>query len=382
MSSKIARSFRLIANSVIVKLSLLITILFLSTLIIRNSLKFSNSPFSSFYPNDLTKIVENHYFLSSTECNSAVFIEPFRSDYLPSNPLYFIETANHDFLTPRQVCTIESTVRNSGRSPVLLLSSKILDVTKNNATCQLIKNFNITILHYDFSELSKDTPLNGLVNELKLSKNFVEHYSDMIRQVMIYKYGGIYLDLDFVVLKDLNKLKNSVSMTNMGRNISTVFKNNETCNGNGPSEKGHIQNAFISLDKGHRLSLEIMKNMGEKFTNKSGRAAIGPLLTTKTIRDLYNVRNLTGFKSNDLTVLPTFNFFPIGAGKAPTNLWIRTRTGLSESDWNKLFECSYGVHFYSYLTRQTPVRRDPSHEAYAFLGPKHCPLSYWSTSDF
>ena len=128
MSSTIAQYFRLIANSVIVKLSLLITILFLSSLLIRSSMKISNSPFFSFYPNDLKKTVENHYFLSSTECNSAIFIEPFRSDYLPSNPLYFIEIANHDFLNPRQVCTIESAVRNSGRSPVLLLSSKILVV--------------------------------------------------------------------------------------------------------------------------------------------------------------------------------------------------------------------------------------------------------------
>ena len=171
----------------------------------------------------------------------------------------------------------------------------------------------------------------------------------------------------------------------MGRNILTVFKNNETCNGNGPSEKGHIQNAFISLDKGDRSSMTIISGNYKKWvknlqTNSS--SCNRSVSYQKNIRDLNNVRNITGLKSNDLTVLPTFNFFPMGAGTAPTNLWIRTQTGLSDSEWDKLFECSYGFHFYSYITRRTPVRRDPSHEAYAFLGPKHCPLSYWSTSDF
>ena len=36
------------------------------------------------------------------------------------------------------------------------------------------------------------------------------HTADAVRLLLIYKFGGFYLDVDYVVLRDLNHYKNMV----------------------------------------------------------------------------------------------------------------------------------------------------------------------------
>ena len=40
------------------------------------------------------------------------------------------------------------------------------------------------------------------------SKYKAVHTADAVRLLLIYKYGGLYLDLDYVVLRDLSHYKN------------------------------------------------------------------------------------------------------------------------------------------------------------------------------
>ena len=36
----------------------------------------------------------------------------------------------------------------------------------------------------------------------------MEHTADVLRLLLVYIYGGFYLDLDYVVLNDLSRYKN------------------------------------------------------------------------------------------------------------------------------------------------------------------------------
>ena len=161
-------------------------------------------------------------------CPRSIELKELEEKDLPDFPLFFVETARHSSLDARQACTIESAVRNSGRSPVILMSSQYLIPEKSNATCQLLNKFGdqVKFFKYDFSDFVKGTPLEALVvSELNRNQQIVTHESDMMRQVAIYKYGGMYLDLDFVIVKNLLALKNSVTMTNMARNYETAYNN-------------------------------------------------------------------------------------------------------------------------------------------------------------
>ena len=39
----------------------------------------------------------------------------------------------------------------------------------------------------------------------------VVHSADALRLLLIHRYGGVYADSDFVILKDLTKLKNLIA---------------------------------------------------------------------------------------------------------------------------------------------------------------------------
>ena len=49
-----------------------------------------------------------------------------------------------------------------------------------------------------------------LINYVDLPARYV-HTADVLRLLLIYKYGGFYLDSDFVILKSLLGLKNVVA---------------------------------------------------------------------------------------------------------------------------------------------------------------------------
>jgi len=65
--------------------------------------------------------------------------------FFESKPLFFIESSGRNYLLPRQVCAIESALRNAQINPiVVVMTSKTLDLSASNATCQLY-------LHYSMS---------------------------------------------------------------------------------------------------------------------------------------------------------------------------------------------------------------------------------------
>ena len=51
---------------------------------------------------------------------------------------------------------------------------------------------------------------NRILVSVSLSARYV-HTADVLRLLLIYKYGGFYLDSDFVILKSLVGLKNVVA---------------------------------------------------------------------------------------------------------------------------------------------------------------------------
>ena len=54
----------------------------------------------------------------------------------------------------------------------------------------------------------------------------------------------------------------------------------------------------------------------------------------------------------------------------------------AEEDWARLWRRAAVVHFFSSQTTRWRVTRDRRYEAYAVLGPDHCPLAYWGDDDF
>ena len=98
--------------------------------------------------------------------------------------MFFIESSGRDHLLIRQTCAIESAVRNSKVDQFyVVMTSPNLNVTANNATCQLFKRYsNVIFRHVDLDVLFEETPLQ----ELHTGKNDIP-------EVNLLKYDLYYL---------------------------------------------------------------------------------------------------------------------------------------------------------------------------------------------
>ncbi|CAK9140165.1 unnamed protein product [Ilex paraguariensis] len=75
--------------------------------------------------------------------------------------------------------------------------------------------FKVAVAMPNLEELLKDTPTHIFASvwfEWKKTKFYPTHYSELVRLAALYKYGGIYLDFDIVVLKPLSSLNNTIGL--------------------------------------------------------------------------------------------------------------------------------------------------------------------------
>ncbi|KPI93158.1 Lactosylceramide 4-alpha-galactosyltransferase [Papilio xuthus] len=145
-----------------------------------------------------------HYSLENDALPSAE-----SNDFSPSNKsIFFLETSCRRSLTSRDLCAIESAARtHPDYQTIVLFSAPISEeIFEHISLYQKFDNIRFARIHID--HYSKKTPVQEFVRSgaLDRSKWGVEHTSDMLRFLTLYKYGGIYLDLDVVVAKRLDNL--------------------------------------------------------------------------------------------------------------------------------------------------------------------------------
>lgn len=151
-------------------------------------------------------------------------------------------------------------------------------------------------MHIDLTSLFKDTPIQKIHEENKfesltevhsetenLTKDLVKsvHHSDAIRLVLIYKYGGFYSDLDVVILKSLDGLKNVMSCdestSESVQNLPNDFLGTK------------VSNAIFHFTKGSPFIKRCLETFSSTFDGRWGSG--GPNLFQTVLLDLCNVRD-------------------------------------------------------------------------------------------
>uniref|UniRef100_A0A0A9DHA8 Alpha 1,4-glycosyltransferase domain-containing protein n=1 Tax=Arundo donax TaxID=35708 RepID=A0A0A9DHA8_ARUDO len=75
------------------------------------------------------------------------------------------------------------------------------------------EGYKIAVAVPNLDELLESTPTHVFASvwyEWQQTKYYPLHYSELVRLAALYKYGGIYLDSDVIVLKSLTSLRNSI----------------------------------------------------------------------------------------------------------------------------------------------------------------------------
>ncbi|KAI3930056.1 hypothetical protein MKW92_014916 [Papaver armeniacum] len=157
------------------------------------------------------------------------------------------------------------------------------------------RGFKVTALTPDLKFLFKNTPAKAWFDDMKRGLKdpgqipFAQNLSNLLRLVTLYKYGGVYLDTDFIVLKSFSGLRNSIGAQSV--DIQT-------------NQWNRLNNAVLVFDKNHPLLYKFIENFCHKFDG-SRWGFNGPYLVTRVIQ------KVSGKPGYDVTVLPPMAFYPV-----------------------------------------------------------------------
>ena len=216
------------------------------------------------------------------------------------------------------------------------------------------------------------------------------HFSDAIRIVLVHKYGGWYSDLDMVFLRPFTATKDREPLNNVVASDDLHYAQYDI-----PSQKYNfgksVSNALFHNDAEHVFLKSAIRQFESSFKNGVWGSS-GPKVFTKALEDIcnsktkpLNPKHYNRKYCSGMAVLRPRLFYPLDWFGA-ADLW----TKHLDSYWESLFNQSYVVHFYESSTKNLgmkakvlrPNMYGREKPAFAFLGPKECPISFFSERPF
>uniref|UniRef100_A0A8C5UIW7 Lactosylceramide 4-alpha-galactosyltransferase n=1 Tax=Malurus cyaneus samueli TaxID=2593467 RepID=A0A8C5UIW7_9PASS len=229
------------------------------------------------------------------------------------------------------------------------LASANTSLTKHWAFSLLRCFPNVEIQPLDLTELFSGTPLKKwyLWPLRHWEPHFVPVLSDACRIVLMWKFGGIYLDTDFIVLKNLENLTNAI----------------------GIQDEDVLNGAFLSFKPKHEFMELCMQDFVQNY-NGWIWGHQGPGLVTRVFKKWCSLKTITSMSCKGVRALAPEAVYPI-----PWQRWRKLFESISALELHKLLKNSYAVHIWNKLSHGTKVR-GPSQALLAQLYSQFCPATY------
>lgn len=154
----------------------------------------------------------------------------------------------------------------------------------------------------NLDELLKDTPthiFSSVWFEWRKTKFYSTHYSELVRLAALYKYGGLYIDSDIIVVRPLYSLNNSVGMENPGSM-------------EGQFPRGSLNGAVMAFRKNSPFIMECLSEFYLTYDDSRFRWN-GADLLTRVAKNFSKNRESFPDRLLELKLHPPFAFFPISA---------------------------------------------------------------------
>ncbi|KAK4787812.1 hypothetical protein SAY86_011645 [Trapa natans] len=251
-----------------------------------------------------------------------------------------------DSFGDREAFAVES-LFSSHPAACLVIVSHSMDSTEGTQMLRPFteKGFKATAISPDFAYLFKNTPaqlwfsrlVKGSVDpgEVPLGQNL----SNLLRLSLLYKYGGVYLDTDVVVLRSLTQLRNVIGA--------------QTVDGR-TGNWSRLNNAVLAFDKGHPLLYKFIEEFALTFDgSKWGHN--GPYLVSRVVGRV-NRRDGLNF-----TVVPPPAFYPVDWSRVQS--LFKGPRGQLHSKWlldkyRHISRESYAVHLWNRQSRRMRIEKD------------------------
>ncbi|XP_074364912.1 uncharacterized protein LOC141705956 [Apium graveolens] len=258
----------------------------------------------------------------------------------------------------REVLAMESLFKSNPYGCLMILSTTLDSVQGSNILNPIKEHgFKVVAITPNLPFLFKNTPAKPWFDEMKRGKRdpgeipLAQNLSNLIRLAVLYKYGGVYLDTDFIVLKDFSGLRNSIGA--------------QSSNAHGNWTR--LNNAVLVFDKNHPLLYKFMEEFALTF-NGNIWGHNGPYLVSRVASKFATSKEIK------FTILPPMAFYPVywsrikGFFVKPHN---RARSKWVEAKLVQLSGETYGVHLWN---RQSSKLRIEEGSIMERLISKHCIL--------
>lgn len=279
-----------------------------------------------------------------------------------TEPIFFIEPSCKPELTTvylrgREACSIESAARANPDSDifVLFMSPALLPSKKRKTTNKLIKNLlnyqNIYLRYLNFKSFIEPTILKDWYKSQRFqaTKFLPKHMSDVLRIVLLQKYGGTFLDLDMMVTEQLDTLsRNYLAATN----------------------KYSIGNSILNFDLDigawflNVCLIEIIRTYDPN--NEILTSAIFQNVLAKMCPNV-DIPELSGGICQGITIYPPHMFYPIASDEW-CDYFNEAKAGYVLGKLRR----AKAMHTWNSMTRNTEIVMN-SNQPYALLSKLYCP---------
>ncbi|XP_057521941.1 uncharacterized protein At4g19900-like isoform X1 [Amaranthus tricolor] len=260
------------------------------------------------------------------------FMESFFKKSKCSMRVFMVWNSPPWMYTVRHQRSLESVLFHHPHACVVVFSETVeLDFFK-----EFVKDgFKIAVAMPNLEELLKDTPTSifaSIWHEWRTTKFYSIHYSELVRLAALYKYGGVYLDCDIVVLKPISTFRNSVG--------SEKVALGSTLNG---AVMVFSKHSFFIM----QCMLEFVSSYDDTLLRWNGAD-----LLTRVAGNLSSKANDMN-KEKTLKVQPTLFFFPISSNDIQRH-FVLPETDDEKSHQHallrKILNESYTFHFWNGAT--------------------------------
>ncbi|CAN6894572.1 unnamed protein product [Brassica oleracea] len=175
----------------------------------------------------------------------------------------------------REVLSVESVFKSHPRGCLMILSST-MDSPRGFRVLKpfLDRGYRITAVTPDLPFLLKDTAGESWLEEIKTGKrdpgkiSLAQNLSNLMRLAYLFKFGGVYLDTDMIVLKSFKTLRNVIG----AQTLEPVSRN-----------WTRLNNAVLVFDKNHPLLRKCIEEFALTF-NGNVWGHNGPYLVSRVAR--------------------------------------------------------------------------------------------------
>ncbi|KAJ7542201.1 hypothetical protein O6H91_10G094200 [Diphasiastrum complanatum] len=246
---------------------------------------------------------------------------------------------------PRERICVESIFKFHPLACVVIVS-RSLDTERGDCILRpfIDSGYHIMAAAPDLPSLFENTSAEIWFRRLKEGQvdpggiSLSQNLSNLLRLVILFKFGGIYVDTDVIVLRDFSNLSNSIGA--QGTHASGQWN--------------RLNNAVLIFDESHPILLQLIRDFTSHFQgSKWGHN--GPYLVSRVIKKIKNTNSF------NLTILPSKAFYP--ASWHIIGRWFHSPKHEMERQWKaaKLQELqleTYAVHLWNKQTKMLVVERD------------------------